>query len=103
MCCFFASLFLFGPRLAFLVYWLFPYGQLKIAATFNTFWWPFLGLIFLPWTTLMYTILYTPGAGFWSGIMGFDWIWLGFAFFADIAGYAVGTARRKDAAFYTGP
>ena len=30
MCCFFASLFLLGPRFAFLVYWLIPYGRLKI-------------------------------------------------------------------------
>ena len=103
MCCFFASLMLFGPRFAFLIYWLIPYGRFKIEAAFNTFIWPLLGLIFLPWTTLMYTIVYTPGPGFWSGINGFDWIWLGLAFLADIGGYAAGAARRKDASFYTGP
>ena len=32
MCCFFASLLLLGPRFAFLIYWLIPYGRLKIAA-----------------------------------------------------------------------
>jgi hypothetical protein len=103
MCCFFATLLFFGPRLAFLIYWLIPYGRLKIAATFNTFIWPLLGLIFLPWTTLMYTIVYTPGTGMWSGINGFDWLWLGLALLADIAGYVGGAARRKDASFYTGP
>ena len=102
MCCFFASLSLFGPRLAFLIYWLVPYGRLKIAATFNTWFWPFLGLIFLPWTTLMYTLVH-GGPGLYGGIYGFDWFWLGLAFLSDIGGYAAGVARRKDASFYTGP
>ncbi|MFC1921786.1 hypothetical protein ACFLY4_00725 [Chloroflexota bacterium] len=95
MCCFFATLFFFGPRLAFLIYWLLPAGQLKIAATFNTFIWPLLGLIFLPWTTLMYVIVYP--------IVGFDWLWLGLAVLADISSYAAGATRRKDASWYTGP
>jgi hypothetical protein len=98
MCCFFSALWLLGPRFAFLVYWLIPYGRLKIAATFNTWFWPFLGLIFLPWTTLMYTLVYGPG-----GLIGFDWVWLGFAFLADVSAYAAGAARRKDASFYRGP
>jgi len=90
MCCFFASLFFFGPRLAFLIFWLIPYGRLKIATTFNTFLWPLLGLIFLPWTTLAYTIVYGPG-----GLVGFDWVWLAIAFLADLAGYAGAASRRR--------
>lgn len=97
MCCFFASLMFLGPRVAFLIYWLIPYGRLRIATTFNTWIWPLLGLIFLPWTTLMYTIVYG------GGIYGFDWLWLGLALLADISGYAASAARRKDASFYTGP
>lgn len=103
MCCFFTTLWLLGPRFAFLIYWLIPYGRLKIAATFNTFLWPFLGLIFLPWTTLMYTLVYTPGVGPWSGIVGLDWLFLGLAFLADISAYGAGAARRRDASWYTGP
>ena len=95
MCCFFASLLFFGPRLAFLIFWLVPYGQLKISAAFGTFIWPFLGLIFLPWTTLMYAIVFP--------IASFDWIWLGLALFADIAGYAGSYMRRHDVPQYTGP
>ncbi len=90
MCCFFASLFFFGPRLAFLVFWLIPYGRLKIATSFNTFIWPLLGLIFLPWTTLAYTIVYGPG-----GLTGFDWVWLAIAFLADLAGYSGAASRRR--------
>ena len=95
MCCFFATLFFFGPRLAFLIYWLIPIGRLRIAATFNTFIWPLLGLIFLPWTTLMYVIVFP--------VVSFDWLWLGLALLADISSYAAGAARRRDASWYTGP
>jgi aminopeptidase len=44
MCGFLSSLWLLGPRFAFLVYWLIPYGRLRITAAFSTFIWPFLGL-----------------------------------------------------------
>lgn len=95
MCCFLSSLWLLGPRFAFLIYWLIPWGRLKINAAFDTFIWPFLGLIFLPWTTLMYTLIFP--------VYGLDWLWLGLAVFADISAYVAGAARRKDASFYRGP
>ena len=95
MCCFFTSLFFFGPRLAFLIYWLIPYGRLKVAATFNTWIWPLLGLIFLPWLTLIYVIVFP--------VVGFDWIWLGLALLADIASYTGGAYKRKEVPYYTGP
>ena len=95
MCCFFATLLFFGPRLAFLVWWLIQ--PVRINATFNTFIWPLLGLIFLPWTTLMYVIVY-PG-----GIVGFDWLLLALGVLADIAGYGSGYRQRKDVPYYTGP
>jgi hypothetical protein len=98
MCCFFAALFFLGPRMAFLVYWLLPFGQLKVNAAFNTWVWPLLGLIFLPWTTLMYVIVVGPG-----GLVGFDWLWMGLAVLADIAAYGASAARRRDASFYRGP
>ena len=93
MCCFVSVIFFFGPRLGFLVYWLI--APLRVTTVFNTFIWPLLGLIFLPWTTLMYVLIFP--------IVSFDWVWLGLALFADIAGYAASAARRKDASWYTGP
>jgi len=95
MCCFLSTLWLLGPRFAFLIYWLIPWGRLKITAAFDTFLWPFLGLIFLPWTTLMYTLVFP--------VVGFDWVWLGIAFLADISAYGASAARRRDASFYRGP
>ena len=95
MCCFLASLSLFGPRLAFLIYWLIPYGQLKIMAAFNGWFWPFLGLIFAPWTMLFYTMLFP--------VVGLDWVWMGFGIVADLGGYAASAAHRRDVSWYTGP
>ncbi len=82
MCCFFTTLVLLGPRAAILVWWLI--NPIRWQVTFDTFIWPLLGFIFLPWTTLMY-VLVAPG-----GIILFDWILLALAVLADIAVYAGG-------------
>ena len=95
MCCFLATLSIFGPRLGFLIFWLVPYGQLKISVAFNGWFWPFLGLIFLPWTTLAYALLFP--------VVSFDWIWLGFALLADLGAFVAGATRRRDVRWYTGP
>lgn len=94
MCCFFSSLLLFGPRLAFLIYWLIPVGRLKVVLVFNTWIWPLLGLIFLPWTVLMYVLLFP--------MIWFDWIFLGIAFLADLAAYTGGFRSRRQVPGYRG-
>ncbi len=86
MCCFFTSLLLVGPRLATLVWYL--YKPVYVNGAFDSFIWGFLGWLFLPWTTLMYIIIY-PG-----GIMGFDWLILGLGIFADMASYFGGYYER---------
>ncbi len=88
MCCFFASLVFFGPRLGVLVWWLFQPARFN--ATFSTIIWPLLGLIFAPWTLLMYIIIY-PG-----GITGFDWVWLGLGVLFDILSYGGGGYSNKE-------
>lgn len=47
---------------------------------------PVLGIIFLPFTTLMYVILWSPGVG----LTGFDWFWIFLALLIDIASYGGG-------------
>ena len=91
MCCFLSTIWLLGPRFGFLIYWLTPYGRLHTLVAFNTWVWPLLGLIFLPWTTLTYTLLYRPSGMFF----GFDWVWLGLAFVADLSAFAAGAASRR--------
>jgi len=82
MCCFFTALVFFGPRLAILVWWLI--NPLYISSAFNNWILPILGIIFLPWTLLMYLIVF-PG-----GVVGFDWLIVGLGLVADIASYAGG-------------
>jgi hypothetical protein len=97
MCCFFAALLFFGPRLGFLVWWLIAPVRVNTAlANFNLPWLVGIcGLIFAPWTMLMYTIVFP--------LNGFDWIWIGLAIGADIVSYTGGYHNRKQVPGYTGP
>jgi hypothetical protein len=87
MCCLFTTLLFLGPRAGILVWWLMSPARWNLA--FQSFIWPLLGFLFLPWTTLMYVIIF-PG-----GITGFDWIWLGLGVLADIGMYAGGGYGNK--------
>ncbi|WKZ30991.1 MAG: hypothetical protein QY318_04060 [Candidatus Dojkabacteria bacterium] len=87
MCLFFIIL-LFGPRLGLLSWWLVSPARFNIV--FETWIWPFIGLVFLPWTTLMYVAVGT------NGVVGFDWVWLGLALLADIASYSTSGYSNRD-------
>jgi hypothetical protein len=88
MCCFFTALVFLGPRAGILIWWLISPG--RWAATFSNFIWPLLGFIFVPWTTLMY-VLVAP-----NGVIGFDWVWIALAVFADVAMWAGGGIGNRD-------
>jgi hypothetical protein len=89
MCCLWTILIFLGPRAAGIVWWLAQ--PLRWQTAFNNSWlWPVLGLIFLPWLTLMF-VLVAPG-----GIVGFDWLWLGVALLGDIGFYAGGGYKNRD-------
>ena len=88
MGCLFA---LFGglfPRLALLILWL--ARPALVAAAFNTFLLPLLGIIFLPFATLIYVIVYTPGVG----LTGFDWFWVILAVLLDIGSWGATYTQR---------
>ncbi|MCA9874136.1 MAG: hypothetical protein KC441_10790 [Anaerolineales bacterium] len=92
MCCAFLALVLFGPRLFGVFWWIFQ--PLRWQAAFNNwiglYWiWPMLGIVFLPWTTIMYVIV-APG-----GVNGWDWLWIGLMLLADIASYTGGFGRKR--------
>lgn len=86
--CIVATLLLFGPRLAVVFMWLFTS---RVAIAFDTFIVPLVGLIFLPFTTLMYLLVYTPG----MGLSTWDWILLVIAFFLDLGSYGGSAYSRK--------
>lgn len=93
MCCAFLLLVLLGPRIFGAFWWIFQ--PLRWEAAFRNFagdlWWiwPVLGIVFLPWTTLMF-VLVAPG-----GVVGWDWLWIGLMLVADIASYTGGYGRKR--------
>jgi hypothetical protein len=87
MCCFLTTLVLLGPRFAILVWWLI--NPLRFNAAFTNWIVPLLMAIFLPWTMIMYLIVFP------FGIVGLDWLWLGLGLLADVAFYAGGGFRRR--------
>jgi hypothetical protein len=85
--CFFLTLLLLGPRAILLIWWI--VNPVMWSVAFDTFLWPLLGFLLLPWTTLMYVLV----AG--GGITGGDWLWMALALFADIASYAGGAVGGR--------
>ena len=49
-----------------------------------------LGIIFLPYTTIMYVLVWGPG-----GIIGWDWVWIGLGVILDLMKWGlIGNNRR---------
>ena len=94
MCCAFLALVMLGPRFFGAFWWLFQ--PLRWQAAFGSLssgslWWilPVLGIIFLPWTTIMFVLL-APG-----GIVAWDWLWIIIMLVVDIASYGGGFGRKS--------
>jgi len=88
MCCFYTILIFLGPRIAGPIWWLVQPARWS-AAFNNNILWPILGIIFVPWTTIMY-VLVAP-----AGVTGLDWLWLGLGLLADVAWWAGGGFRKR--------
>ncbi len=88
MCCFYTILLFLGPRFASIVWWIANPTRWDLA--FSSVIWPILGIMFAPWTTLMYVLVF-PG-----GVTGFDWLWLGLAVLGDVGMYAGGGYGNRD-------
>jgi hypothetical protein len=87
-CCIAAFVAVFAPRLALLIVWIFtPY----VSRAFTSFWWPLLGLFFLPYTTLFYALAYLPG----FGVFGWRWLWVVLGVLLDIASYSSGGVSKS--------
>ena len=83
MPCLFALMAGMFPRLGTIILWLARPAMVNTA--FGGSWlWPILGIIFLPFTTLMYIIL-MQGVG---GLTGWDWLWIVFAVMIDVMHYS---------------
>jgi hypothetical protein len=73
------------PRLPALFMWI-ARPNLFLAPFGGNWLWPLLGVSFLPFTTLMYAVMWSPAVGPSGG----DWLWLALAVLLDIS-HMVGT------------
>ncbi|HJS19798.1 MAG TPA: hypothetical protein VJ785_13710 [Anaerolineales bacterium] len=91
MPCLFALFAGFFPRLGTLFIWI-ARPNLFSAAFGGSWLWPILGIIFLPFTTLMYVILWSPGIG----LTAYDWFWLILAVVLDIMHFSSTAYYNRD-------
>ena len=59
---------------------------------------PLLGIVFAPYTTIMYMLVWTS-----RGMEGWDWLWILMGIFLDVTAYARSAEKRKEVPGYTGP
>ena len=88
MCCFVLLLVALGPRFGIIAVWLF--GD-RVDLAFDSWLWPLLGLLFAPWTTLMYLATWSVV----GGVSGGDWILVGLGVVLDVATYASKPAQAR--------
>ncbi len=86
--CLFALLTIFSTRLALVLVWIFT--PLVNRAFSGSFVLPLLGLVFLPFTTLVYALVWTP-----VGLSPWAWLLLIFAFIVDVGSYGSGAYGRR--------
>ena len=86
--CLLAAVIAFAPRLALIIMWIF--GS-RVSLAFESWIWPLLGLIFLPYTTIFYVLVWSPG-----GVTGWDWVWVGLGLLLDLVKWGqVANTRRE--------
>ena len=88
MGCIFALIALISPRLALFLVWLLTP---LLSRAFDTFLIPFLGFLFLPMTTLMYTLVYSPG----NGVSGLGLLLVLVGFLIDLGSYGGSGYRNR--------
>jgi hypothetical protein len=91
MPCLFAMFAGFFPRLGTLFIWL-ARPNLFSAAFGGSWVLPILGIIFLPFTTLMYVILWSPGIGLTS----WEWFWVVMAVVIDVMHWSSTTYYNRN-------
>ena len=96
MPCLLAMLAVFFPRLAFLTVWL-ARPVLVSQAFGDSFLWPLLGIVFLPFTALVYVLLYHPGVG----VVGWAWTWVILALLVDLSHWFGAYTQRSYATRYS--
>jgi hypothetical protein len=83
-----------APRLVLIIMWI--VGP-RITNTFETFIWPLLGIIFVPYTTIMYVLVWSPV----TGVVGWDWLWIGLGVWMDLMKWSRIIENRKNIPGYS--
>ena len=87
--CLFAMALAFAPRVVLVLGWIFS-ARWDVVWGGNWFW-PLLGIIFAPYTTVMYLLAWSPGLG----IYGWDWMWIGLGVMLDLMKWAQIAQNRR--------
>jgi hypothetical protein len=88
MCCLVLTAGFLGPRIALLIWWIF--GD-RVELAFDSWVWPLLGLLVLPWTTLAYLLVWSPVVG----VDGAEWIVVALGFLLDVVSYSSRAAQSR--------
>ena len=83
-----------APRLVLIIMWV--VGP-RINNTFDTFILPLLGIIFVPYTTIMYVLVWSPV----TGVVGWDWLWIALGVWMDIMKWSRILENRKNIPGYS--
>ena len=89
MGCLFVLLGAAFPRVMLIAWWLARPD--RVDQVFSTVIWPVLGIVFLPFATLMYVLLYLPG----DGVTGADWGWVAFAAVLDLMHWGLSARQYR--------
>ena len=84
-----------APRLVLILAWIF-------SDRWHVVWqgewiWPLLGIIFLPFTTVMYMLAWQPAAPGGANIEGWDWMWIILGLILDLSKWAGLWGNRGEA------
>jgi hypothetical protein len=63
----------------------------RVERAFDTALWPILGLLFAPWATIMYVLLWDPA----TGVTGGEWLIVGVAAAVDVASWGARLAKAS--------
>ena len=87
--CLLAMAAAFAPRLVLIFMWI--VGP-RVNAAFNNFIVPLLGLIFAPYTTIMYVLAWSPA----TGVSGWDWVWIALGVALDVMKWSQIANKRRE-------
>lgn len=89
MCCLLTLMAVAGPRVAAIIWWLVDMSFFD--RVFNTAFWPIVGIIFAPWTTLFYLFGWVGS----PGIQGWDYVLIVIGIVLDVATQGGGLWRNR--------